>query len=47
MLRLVGLGVAMGSFSARAKMYADSVIGRHNTPAIADFLATLSFLNRE
>ncbi|MDI5521554.1 HAD-IIB family hydrolase, partial [Salmonella enterica subsp. enterica serovar Anatum] len=37
MLRLAGLGVAMGNASARAKMYADSVIGRHNTPAIADF----------
>lgn len=47
MLRLAGLGVAMGNASARAKMYADSVIGRHNTPAIADFLATLSLSQRE
>ncbi|EEK9575286.1 HAD family phosphatase [Salmonella enterica] len=47
MLRLAGLGVAMGNASARAKVYADSVIGRHNTPAIADFLATLSLSQRE
>ncbi|EAA5434852.1 HAD family phosphatase [Salmonella enterica subsp. enterica serovar Muenchen] len=47
MLRLAGLGVAMGNASARAKVYADSVIGRHNTPAIADFLVTLSLSQRE
>ncbi|MDI5823024.1 HAD hydrolase family protein, partial [Salmonella enterica subsp. enterica serovar Kentucky] len=46
-LRLAGLGVAMGNASARAKMYADSVIGRHNTPAIADFLTTLSLYQCE
>lgn len=47
MLRLAGLGVAMGNASARAKVYADSVIGRHNTPAIADFLTTLSLYQCE
>lgn len=45
MLRLAGLGVAMGNASARAKVYADSVIGRHNTPAIADFWQPYPFLN--
>ncbi len=36
----------MGNASARAKMYADSVIGRHNT-AIADFWQPYPFLNRD
>lgn len=47
MLRLAGLGVAMGNASKRAKAYSDVVIGRHNTPAIADFLASLLLRQRE
>ncbi len=37
MLRQPGIGRRDGECLRQVKMYADSVIGRHNTPAIADF----------